>query len=187
MDRHTPRPIVTVFTPDNLGLTTCHRCWQLWNGQSSKRYVDHVYEHCPDPIPKKQYAFTFTTNDDDRPKAQRELCYAVQKLFLQRTNPIAQGGAWLEYTEAGRPHIHGWYETEDGGRVFAKTFARCWHLWKEKRGMTRFPGGYHEQLKSNRYIGYASAEGREVVSKKENEEMKFNFDAEKMEPQSLIE
>ena len=101
MDRDTPRPIVTEFTLENVGLKKCHMCWQLWNGNNSKRYADHVMSHLPpEPKPKKQYAFTFTTNSDDRLTSQRELCYAVQKLFSQQTNPISQGGAWLEYTEA---------------------------------------------------------------------------------------
>ena len=32
---------------------------------------------------------------------------------------------------------------------------------------TRFAGGYHEEMKTDRYRGYASSEGRLVVEEKE--------------------
>lgn len=154
------------------------------NMPRSVKLIEENHKHCKQKhrLSKKQFAFTLTTNSDDRASAQSQLCFAVLRLFEQRTNPIAQGGAWLEYTEAGRPHIHGWYETKDGGRVFAKTFARCWPLWKEKRGLTRFGGGYHEEMKTNRYLAYASAEGREVIRKNLNEPFIFNEKAERLEP-----
>lgn len=165
-------------------LKNCPRCWELWNKHDSNAYVAHVWEH--NPKPKKKFAFTLTTNGNDVMEEQANLCYAVMKLFVQKTCPIEEGGAWLEYTSVGRPHIHGWYTTEDGGRVFAKVFQRCWHLWKEKRGQKEFPGGYHEEMKKDRYLGYASAEGRQILEKKLNEEMKYYSEVEKMRPESGI-
>lgn len=123
--------------------------------------------------PRKQFAFTFTTNQS-KEEIQAEMCYSCYKLFLQQTVPIRQGEAYLEYTKEGRPHIHGWYETEDGGRVFAKVFQRAWKYWKEQRGQKAFAGGFHELMKSNRYKGYASAEGRVIIIKKINEELVYN-------------
>lgn len=154
-----------------LDFKLCKRCFELWNKNDSNAYYNHIWEHSAKP--KKQWAFTLTTNGDDVTEETDRLCSAVYKVFQQQTTPVEVGGAWLEYTEAGRPHIHGWYQTVQGGRVFAKTFQRCWPLWKEKRGMTRFAGGYHEQMKTNRYIGYASAEGREVIQKKKDAEIVF--------------
>lgn len=136
--------------------------------------------------PRHRYAFTFTTNGNNVMSEQGDLCYAAHKLFHQNSCPIREGGAWLEYTESGRPHIHGWYETEDGGRVFSKVFQRSWHLWKEKRGLKEFPGGYHAEIKSDRYLGYASAEGRQYISKKANERPVVNSEVETMRPESGI-
>lgn len=164
----------------------CPRCKELWAKADTKLFAEHIDEHAAATKPKKRFAFTLTTNGNDRAKDQRELCYAVHKLFLQKTCPIEEGGAWLEYTEQGRPHIHGWYQTETGGRVYAKVFARAWPLWKEKRGQTKFGGGFHEEMKSERYLNYASAEGREVIRQVLNEGLFFNHDAEKLEPQILI-
>lgn len=123
--------------------------------------------------PRKQFAFTLTTNKTAE-EIQQDMCYSCHKLYLQQTVPIRQGEAYLEYTKEGRPHIHGWYETEDGGRVFAKVFQRAWKYWKEQRGQKAFAGGFHELMKSNRYKGYASAEGRVIIIKKINEELVYN-------------
>lgn len=144
----------------------CERCAFLFAHDDSKAVYDHILEHVPKV--KKNYAFTFTTNGDDVAEEESKLITAVYKLFTQATVPIEDGEAYMEYTEQGRPHIHGWYQTMDGGRVFSKVFQRCWELWGEKRGLTQFPGGYHEEIKSNRYYGYASAEGKIIISKKNN-------------------
>lgn len=151
----------------------CPECTSLWSKCDSKAYVAHIWEHVPKP--KKVYAYTLTTGGDDVPAETAKLCEAVWKLHTQKSVPILEGGAYLEYTKEGRPHIHGWYVTEDGGRIFAKVFQRCWPNWKEKRGMTQFPGGYHELMKTNRYLGYASAEGRLVCSKNSNEPARYEM------------
>lgn len=113
----------------------------------------------------KTFAFTFTTNQDTQLEIQKEMIQSAWKLFLQKTTPVEEGAVYLEYTEMGRPHLHGWYRTENGGRIFAKTFKRCWPFWGEKDRQQRFPGGYHEEMKDNRYKEYASSEGRLVISK----------------------
>lgn len=114
----------------------------------------------------KTYAFTFTTNLDTKLEVQKEMCEAAFRLFNQKTVPVSEGEVYLEYTEEGRPHLHGWYQTESGGRIFAKIFKRCWAPWGEKGRLTKFPGGFHEEMRNNRYIGYAQSEGRLVVKKK---------------------
>lgn len=124
----------------------------------------------------KQFAFTFTTNQDTKLEIQKEMIESAWKLFNQKTVPVKEGEVYLEYTLEGRPHLHGWYETEDGGRIFAKIFNRVWPSWKEKKGFTRFPGGYHEVMKTNRYKGYAEAENRLVVSKKEGENAHYHVE-----------
>jgi len=129
-----------------------------------KKWVKHIQKKHT----KKRYAFTFTTNLDSKLEVQKEMCYSAWKLFLQNTTPVEVGEVYLEYTEEGRPHLHGWYECRDGGRIFAKTFRRCWPTWGEKARQTRFAGGYHEEIKTERYQGYASEEGRLIIKKEKN-------------------
>lgn len=118
----------------------------------------------------RKYAFTFNTNKPPEMYKSEEgdMLHACFKLFNQSSVPIQDGACYLEYTEKGAPHIHGWYKTEEGGRVFAKIFARVWSLWDEKKKCGKgFQGGYHAQMKSDRYEGYADSEGRMVCGKKD--------------------
>lgn len=123
--------------------------------------------------PKKTFAFTLTTNKQGK-EVENEMVFATHRIYMQNTTPIEEGAAYLEYTEEGRPHIHGWYKTEDGGRVFSKTFKRCWPTWGEKRGHTKFAGGFHEEMKSDRYKDYAAAEDRVICVKKKDELLILN-------------
>lgn len=132
-------------------------------------------------IKRTKYAWTFTTNLMPS-QIQEDMCYAVLRLMTQKTNPVRQGEAYLEYTKEGRPHIHGWYETQSGGRIYAKTFARAWSYWGEKKGLREFPGGYHEVMKSQMYRQYASDEGRLIFKKEIYGEYIFNADQAKKFP-----
>lgn len=132
--------------------------------------------------PGKRFAFTFTTNKMPS-EIQTEMIDSCHKLYRQQSCPIVEGEAYLEYTKEGRPHIHGWYETADGGRVFAKVFQRCWPYWKEERGKTMFAGGFHEEMRTDRYRGYASAEGRVICLKKKSEPCVYNAPSEESPPQ----
>lgn len=143
------------------------REWERWEA-----HVKRVHHE-----KRRTYAFTFTTNLG-RDEIQQEMIDSCHKLYRQQTVPIEEGEAYLEYTKEGRPHIHGWYETKDGGRVFAKVFQRCWKYWKEERGKTKFAGGYHEEMKLNRYKGYSSAEGRVICLKKKGEVCIYNAPSE---------
>lgn len=115
---------------------------------------------------EQRYAFTITTNAplNGYPKAEEEMKTAVIKLFAQKSQEILEGAAYLEYTSKGAPHIHGWYQIQGGGRIYAKNFKRVWGLWDEtKKHGAGFQGGYHAKLKDDRYVGYASAEDRLIV------------------------
>lgn len=138
----------------------------MW--EDAKEHMKHMKTAHPPPKPKKTFAFTFTTNQDSKLEIQKEMCYSAWKLFLQNTTPVEEGEVYLEYTEEGRPHLHGWYVCRDGGRIFAKTFRRCWKYWGEKATQKQFAGGYHEEIKTARYKGYASEEGRLIVKKEKD-------------------
>lgn len=153
----------------------CSGCKLLWNRLNWANFESHVRkEHGPKKVNK--YAFTFTTNADTGLEEQKTMCEAAYRLFAQKTTPVKQGEVYLEYTEQKRPHLHGWYETESGGRIFAKTFHRCWPRWGEKARQTKFAGGFHERMKTERYKDYSSAEGRLIVSKPENADVFYHVE-----------
>ena len=147
---------------------SCDECKRLFRLGRWPAIESHLHAAHSPPSTKKTFAFTFTTNLDTKLEVQQEMCNSAWKLMTQKTTPVEEGEVYLEYTEQGRPHLHGWYVTEDGGRIFAKTFRRCWPSWGEKARQTKFAGGFHELMKSNRYKGYSSSEGRLVVSKAPN-------------------
>lgn len=151
-------------------VSSCAECVKTWNARFTQG-VEVWMKHWEKDHRKRQtkYAFSFTTGAEREawPAKEEAFVEAVQKLFRQESVPIKEGAAYLEYGEDGRPHVHGWYSTTDGGRVFSKVFHRCWPEWAEKRGKTKFAGGFHEVMKSDRYIGYANAEGRELIKKSE--------------------
>lgn len=138
------------------------RLMSIGKWEDIQAYLNQKY---PPPKKRKMFAFTFTTNKDTKLEIQQEMIKSAYNLFKQKTTPVREGRVFLEYTEEGRPHLHGWYVTETGGRIFAKTFKRCWSSWGEKARQTKFAGGYHEEMKTERYTEYASAEDRCVVSK----------------------
>lgn len=114
----------------------------------------------------REWAFTFTTNKSpsEFQDEERAMIDATQRLFSQQSQPILEGSAYLEYTDAGAPHIHGWYRLAGGGRLYAKQFKRVWRLWNEDVKLGRgHQGGYHAPA-GDKYKGYAAVEGRKIVS-----------------------
>lgn len=160
----------TIKKTDWLAATKTEMMMKAVEKQLIHEKKEHYKKH-------KTYAFTFTTNQNTKEEIQKEMCESAWRLLNQKTTPVVEGQVYLEYTEEGRPHLHGWYKTESGGRIFAKTFKRCWQFWGEKNRMTKFPGGYHEEMKTDRYLEYASSEGRLVVrkSKDNNAELCENY------------
>lgn len=162
-----------------------YRCWGYFKKALKELYDEDkqlLMERERDEEKKRtKYAWTFTTNLMPN-QIQEDMCYAVLRLMTQKTNPVRQGYAYLEYTHEGRPHIHGWYETESGGRIYAKTFKRCWQYWGETKGQKGFPGGYHDVMKSRQYDNYAADEGRLIFKKEIYGEYIFNADQAKKFP-----
>lgn len=116
----------------------------------------------------QKFAFTFTTNAhcDDWLAAEQDMIKACHKLYSQTSCEIMEGACYLEYTKDGRPHVHGWYQTHTGGRVYAKVFERIWKIWDESKKQGKgHQGGFHERVKSLQYERYASAEERMICEK----------------------
>lgn len=119
----------------------------------SKWKKAQMYPNGDAPTPQElEYAFTLTTNSNET--TREELLFAVEKLFRNgrtyKNEPIKRGAYCVEYTDAGRPHIHGVYTTGSERRITAKSFNRAWKLWDEKIRMgDGHQGGYHSLCKNN--------------------------------------
>lgn len=105
------------------------------------------------------WAFTLTMSPKD-PQSIGDMLTAVKKIMQQKTKPVIKYSWRFEhkgFDEMGgylHPHIHGMYETEDGGRIPRRQWERVWSLWDEDKPMgAGFRGGYHRPVKSEE--GYA--------------------------------
>ncbi|UAU47019.1 Rep [Chicken proventriculitis-associated circular virus 27] len=129
----------------------------------------HKYQDAPPPPEVVWYVFTLTTNNNEH--TRDNLLGAAKKLFQNgrtyKNEPIIKGAYCLEFTEAGRPHIHGIYTTGSERQLTDRSFQRAWKLWepKKKQGLGH-QGGFHQKAtnaeKYNDYIKKGDGEGNEA-------------------------
>lgn len=122
--------------------------------------------HVGNGKPVGPFAFTLTKSPKDS-LTVGDMLIAVRKILGQRTKPVLRY-AWY-YEDKGRhengdpihPHIHGMYETEDGGRIPARQFERAWKIWDETKPLgAGFVGGYHRVVKHDEaYSDYIKKDG----------------------------
>lgn len=164
----------------------CVVCANFWYKRNSLSYSEtlraalrHVYdEHkadCPNFTKPKvgngvyqgPFAFTLTKSPKD-PQSIGDMLAAVKKIMRQGTKPVVKY-AWY-YEDKGvdemgsplHPHIHGMYETVDGGMIPTRQWQRAWPLWDPKTPMgAGFKGGYHRPVRSDEgYSNYIKKDGR---------------------------
>lgn len=111
--------------------------------------------HVGNGAPKGVFAGTLTMSPDDD-LTKDDMIGAIHKVMHQKSCPVKRFVWYLEYTEAGLPHIHFMYETESGGRIEAKHFKRAWKIWNENsRCGSGHRGGYHRPVHSeDEYLKY---------------------------------
>lgn len=122
--------------------------------------------HIGNGKPVGPFAFTLTKSPKD-PLSISDLLAAARGIMAQKTKPVLKY-AWY-YEDKGRdsngdplhPHIHGMYETVDGGRIPARQFERNWKIWDETSTMgAGFLGGYHRPVKyEEAYSDYICKDG----------------------------
>lgn len=115
--------------------------------------------------PKGVWAGTLTMAPTDGLN-EEEMVSAIKKIFKQKTCPVMSYAWYLEYTEAGLPHIHFVYKRQDGARIHRKVFKRVWKIWDEDRPCgVGHRGGYHRLCHSeDEYLKYISKDkGRHDV------------------------
>lgn len=145
-----------------MGLYMYSTCRNFEELKQFNKYMEMARQHNPDThenLPKKYShvgngrhnglwagtltkASTWTETEDD-------MVAAMEKIFSQQTCPVENYAWYVEYTDAGLPHIHFIYRTMSGGRIHAKVFKRYWKQWDEKRRLGKgHQGGYHKEVDS---------------------------------------
>lgn len=95
------------------------------------------------------WAFTLTKSPDDD-LTEEDMIKAVHKVMNQKSIPTKKFAWYLEYGDEDaktHPHIHGMYETENGGMIETKHWKRAWPIWNPKQKLGKgFRGGYHRPV-----------------------------------------
>jgi len=132
------------------------------------RCVDKKKTHKGNGAPTGAFAFTLTKSPTDN-LTEDDMVKAVKKIMSQKSCLVKKYAWYLEHKEGGKhPHIHGMYETESGGRIECKHFARAWPIWGEAEAKrdpklrfgSGFRGGYHRPVRSDEaYSAYIAKDG----------------------------
>lgn len=146
-------------------MKACKDCVNFWNAGIVERSQRFSWweQHCKTThsLSKRThkgngafqgaFAFTLTKSPDDD-LTEFDMIKAVRKVMNQKSIPVFKYAWYLEYgdpEEKKHPHIHGLYETQNGGRIEAKHFKRAWKIWDEKTRLGKgFRGGYHRPIRS---------------------------------------
>lgn len=141
-------------------------CWDDRKLQKSfKQHYKHLMEfhrrikhtHEGNGAPTGPFAFTLNMAPTDG-LTKDDMIVAARKIMGQLTKPVTKYAWYLEYGDnetKEHPHIHGMYETRDGGRIPARQFKRAWPIWDESQRLGRgHRGGYHDVVRNGE--GYSS-------------------------------
>lgn len=97
------------------------------------------------------WAFTLTKSPSDS-LTEEDMIKAVTKVMNQQSIPAKKFAWYLEYGDEEKrthPHIHGMYETENGGMIETKHWKRAWNIWNPKQKLGQgFRGGYHRPVRT---------------------------------------
>lgn len=81
--------------------------------------------------------------------AKDALRVAIDKLTRYYKDEIIEFHAIGEYTEAGRAHVHCYYELDGGNKITDKNFKRAWPHWNARKKLGQgHQGGHHANVRS---------------------------------------
>lgn len=152
------------FINSTISTGWCAKC--EWLKESPTHYgecerhqfkVEKPKHHIGNGKPKGLFAGTLTMSPSWGTN-EEEMITAIKAIMRQKTVIVKKYIWYLEYTDAGIPHIHFLYETEKGGRITQQVFKRKWSWWDESVECgAGHKGGYHRHCaKENEYIDYIS-------------------------------
>lgn len=92
----------------------------------------------------------------DDATAKDAMRVAIDKLTRYYKHEIIEFHAIGEYTEAGRAHVHCYYELDGGHKITDKNFKRAWPHWRPSKKLgTGHQGGHHANVRGKSdFFGY---------------------------------
>jgi hypothetical protein len=130
---------------------------QWWSMCPMRQHLVKRTNHRGNGAPNGTWAGTLTLSPKD-PYNEEDMVKAIRKIFAQKTCPVEKYSWYLEYTEAGLPHIHFIYRLSNGGRIPKRVFKRQWDIWDESQKVgVGHRGGYHALVHDeSEYLKYIS-------------------------------
>lgn len=126
----------------------------------ARRQREQAHKRNAEKLHKGAWAFTLTYSPAKhgwgKEEAQSAMREAIRRLRHYYRHEIEEFEAVGEWTQAGLPHVHGWYRLTAGKRMTTKNFKRAFPIWNPNHRMGKgHEGGYHEPAKSDSdYAGY---------------------------------
>lgn len=112
--------------------------------------VSNAREKLSRELGPREFTLTYSPawyGDDELAKDAMRV--AIDKLTRYYKNEIIEFHAVGEYTEAGRSHVHCYYELDGGNKITDKNFKRAWPHWDARKKLGQgHQGGHHANVRS---------------------------------------
>jgi len=135
--------------------------WDMYTQQSERERrfesVSEARDRLQRELGPREFTLTYSPAwyVDDK-TAQDAMRVAIDKLTRYYKHEIIEFHAVGEYTEAGRSHVHCYYELDGGHKITDKNFKRAWEHWNPRKKLGQgHQGGHHANVRSKSdFLGY---------------------------------
>jgi len=135
--------------------------WDMYHQQIDREYRAASVSFSRDRLQRELGAREFTLTYSpawyaDDASVQDAMRVAIDKLTRYYKHEIIEFHAIGEFTEAGRSHVHCYYELDGGVKITDKNFKRAWPHWNPRKTLgTGHQGGHHANIRSKSdFLGY---------------------------------
>lgn len=135
--------------------------WDLYqesiDRETRNASVSSAREKLSKQLGPREFTLTYSPAwfQDDK-TAQDAMRVAIDKLTRYYKHDIIDFNAIGEFTEAGRSHVHCYYELDGGHKITDKNFKRAWEFWNPRKKLgSGHQGGHHANVRSKSdFLGY---------------------------------
>lgn len=135
--------------------------YEMWyaatDRENTRASVDAARDKLQRELGPREFTLTFSPAwYADNETAKDAMRVAIDKLTRYYKHEIIEFHAIGEYTEAGRPHVHCYYELDGGTKITDKNFKRAWTHWNPRKKLgSGHQGGHHANIRSKSdFLGY---------------------------------
>lgn len=131
--------------------------YQQIDRENRQQMVSEARDKLSRELGPREFTLTFSPAwYADNELAKDAMRVAIDRLTRYYKHDIIEFHAIGEYTEAGRPHVHCYYELDGGNKITDKNFKRAWTHWNPRKKLgSGHEGGHHANVRSKSdFLGY---------------------------------